>query len=89
MSTELKTLKRYGNGKKLYITKFYGGIRRGVCVQLSTDLLCLKHDKMINAIQEEGFIQLSAYDIMKLIPIFARIILWEFKRRIKMKIKKR
>ncbi len=60
MSTNLKTLKRKKPQKDLQITRFYGGDKRGVCIQLTSEM----EDGNI------GYVQLSKKDLLHIINEF-------------------
>lgn len=66
MSTELGTLVSTGSRNvPMEITRFWGGAKKGPCVQLT-------------AVMEEGshgYVQLSASDIIALLPILKKYIL--------------
>jgi hypothetical protein len=72
MSTEIGNLQDTGSrGVELNLTRYWGGDKRGICVQLS-------------ATTEEGvggYVQLSAADIIALLPILKTYIIdWEMGR---------
>lgn len=60
MSTHLGTLKNTGSrGRKIAVTRFYGGDKYGPCLQLSSD---------------GGYVQLNASDIIALLPTFKDLL---------------
>ena len=65
MSTELGTLERTGSRNvPLSITRYYGGKKKGVCVQFTA----------LEEKGEYGYVQLSASDLLTLIPILQKEI---------------
>lgn len=66
MSTEIGNLQDTGSrGVELNLNRYWGGDKRGVCVQLSA----------ITEEGEHGYVQLSAADIISLLPILKKYIL--------------
>jgi len=66
MSTEIGTLKKSGSRNvDLQLTRYYGGTDNGVCIQLTAEM------------QEgrTGYVQLSAKDIVTLIPILNKYLI--------------
>jgi len=65
MSTEIGTLKKTGSRNvDLHINRYFGGSRKGVCVQLTA--------KMEEG--HTGYVQLSKEDILNLLPILYKFI---------------
>lgn len=66
MSTEIGTLHSTGSRNvDMYITRYWGGVENGVCVQLTA-----KQDE-----EDMGYIQLSVHDLLVLIPLLQQYII--------------
>ena len=65
MSVDIGFLKNTGSrGVDLQVTSYFGGLKKGVCVQLSAEM----------EEGSKGYIQLSADDIVTLIPILKKYV---------------
>lgn len=76
MSTEIETKMMDHTA-----TEFWGGDKRGVCVQITAAEMKHIHESGIEQLQEEGFIQLTMEEAAALCNTLARFISEEAKRR--------
>jgi hypothetical protein len=66
MSTEIGILKESGSrGVELSLTRFWGGEKNGVCVQLTAE----------DEDGHTGYVQLSGDDILTILPILEKYII--------------